>query len=443
MHFHDFSLARSIQDAVQHCGFTNPTPIQAQAIPPLLAGRDLLGLAQTGTGKTAAFVLPIVHKLLTQRKAQTQVLILAPTRELAEQINAFILTIIKKTSLRSIALYGGVSKAGQIARLRKGVNIVVACPGRLLDLLADRALSLRGINTLVLDEADHMFDKGFLPDIRRILGQLPRDRQTMLFSATMPGEIRGLAEEILADPLEVRIAAGKSAGSVTHYLYPVAQARKSALLLHLLEVEAKSRTLVFVRTRHKAKSLEQELEHSGVAVASLQGNLSQNQRSRVLSDFRKGAIRVLVATDIAARGLDVADIAHVINYDLPDTSEAYVHRTGRTGRAACSGEAFSFATGAENRMIQMIERSLQIDITCRMLAEFSDGKVRSKNGSRMPGAKIFTTGWQGAGENRKASTGGRKTSATSRRSRPEEQSAPVATAGRKHKRGTAAKARQY
>lgn len=440
MHFHDFSLARSIQDAVQQCGFTSPTPIQAKAIPPLLAGRDLLGLAQTGTGKTAAFVLPIVHKLLAQRKAQTQVLILAPTRELAEQINAFIITIIKKTSLRSIALYGGVSKAGQVARLRKGVNIVVACPGRLLDLLSDRALSLRGINTLVLDEADHMFDKGFLPDIRRILKQLPQERQTMLFSATMPGEIRGLAEEILTDPLEVRIAEGKSTSKVSHYMYPVAQERKSALLLHLLEVEAKARTLVFVRTRHKAKSLEQQLEHSGVAAASLQGNLSQNQRSRVLSDFRNGTVRVLVATDIAARGLDVAGIEHVINYDLPDTSEAYVHRTGRTGRAACSGEAFSFATGTENRMVQMIERSLQIDMTCRMLTDFSDSKIRSKSGSRMPGKKIFTTGWQGSGENRKASSEGRKFSSTTRKSHAEERDTPAA--GRKYKRGPVAKNRQ-
>lgn len=440
MHFHDFSLARSIQDAVQQCGFTSPTPIQAKAIPPLLAGRDLLGLAQTGTGKTAAFVLPIVHKLLAQRKAQTQVLILAPTRELAEQINAFVITIIKKTSLRSIALYGGVSKAGQVARLRKGVNIVVACPGRLLDLLSDRALSLRGINTLVLDEADHMFDKGFLPDIRRILKQLPQERQTMLFSATMPGEIRGLAEEILTDPLEVRIAGGKSTGKVSHYMYPVAQERKSALLLHLLEVEAKARTLVFVRTRHKAKSLEQQLEHSGVAAASLQGNLSQNQRSRVLSDFRNGTVRVLVATDIAARGLDVAGIEHVINYDLPDTSEAYVHRTGRTGRAACSGEAFSFATGTENRMVQMIERSLQIDMTCRMLSDFSDSKIRSKNGSRMPGKKIFTTGWQGSGENRKPSSEGRKFSSTTRKSHVEERDTPAA--GRKYKSGPVAKNRQ-
>jgi ATP-dependent RNA helicase RhlE len=358
MSFNSFSLHPQIQQAILRCGYATPTPIQQQAIPAILQQRDLLGLAQTGTGKTAAFILPTVQHLLQRSTKHVRVLILAPTRELAEQINAFAEQVIATTPLRTLAVYGGVSKQAQINRIRSGVDIVVACPGRLLDLHNDRAIDLSHVEILILDEADHMFDKGFLPDIRRILKQLPVKRQSLVFSATMPAEIRHLAEDILHEPVTVQINPSRSVDSIDHLLYQVEQGNKTNLLVHLLQEEKMATTLVFTRTKHKAKNLAQRLVHSGFRATSLQGNLSQNKRQQALDGFKTGEFNVLVATDIAARGIDVTGISHVVNYDMPDTAEAYIHRTGRTGRASCTGEALTFATIEDKRMLKAIEQVL-------------------------------------------------------------------------------------
>lgn len=358
MSFNDFPFSTDIFEAIRYCGFTSPTPIQQQAIGPILEGRDLLGLAQTGTGKTAAFVLPTVQHLLAGKGKHVKVLVLAPTRELAEQINDFTTTVIAKTPLRSLAVYGGVSKNVQIARLRQGIDIVVACPGRLLDIVNDRAIDLSRVETLILDEADHMFDKGFLPDIRRILSRLPKKKQSLVFSATMPHEIRHLAEEILNNPVKVQINHTRSVKSIAHMVYGIEQIEKPALLLHLLKRDDMKTTLVFTRTKHKAKSLANRLEKEGFKATSLQGNLSQNRRQQALDGFKDGTYNILVATDIAARGIDVSGISHVINFDAPDTAEAYIHRTGRTGRASCTGEALTFATREDGKIINVIERTL-------------------------------------------------------------------------------------
>lgn len=359
MSFNDFNFNPHISQAIQTYGFISPTPIQKQSIGSILERRDLLGLAQTGTGKTAAFILPTVQHLMATSGKQVRTLIIAPTRELAEQINDFTRTIIQGTRLRSMAIYGGVSKQGQIAKIRKGVDIVIACPGRLLDILNSKAINLSQVETLILDEADHMFDKGFLPDIRRILRQLPKERQSLVFSATMPNEIRHLAEDILNNPVTVQINHSRSAKSVSHRLYAIEQEQKTALLLHLLKLEQMETTLVFTRTKHKAKSLALKLEKSGFRATSLQGNLSQSQRQQALDGFKNGTFKVLVATDIAARGIDVTGISHVINYDMPDTAEAYIHRAGRTGRAACTGDALNFVTKDDARIIRAIEQSLE------------------------------------------------------------------------------------
>lgn len=368
MRFTDFSLNDHILHQVQQCGFTAPTPIQQQAIPPILADHDLLGLAQTGTGKTAAFLLPVVQRLMAHAgNGAPRALIIAPTRELVDQINEFAVTMLRNTSLRSTAIYGGVGKPGQVARLRKGADIVVACPGRLLDLLNDRALDLSKIEMLVLDEADHMFDKGFLPDIRRILRQLPTKRQNLVFSATMPEAIRTLVENLLVNPVTVQISVCRSAETIAHRVVSVEQGQKTSLLMHLLSEEAMATTLVFTRTKHKAKNLAAVLSRSGFKATSLQGNLSQQKRQQALEGFRTGEYSVLVATDIAARGIDVSGISHVINYDMPDTTEAYIHRTGRTGRAERSGEALTFATREDGRMVRLIEQSID-DRLCRQSA---------------------------------------------------------------------------
>lgn len=358
MSFNEFQFHPSINAGISACGYTAPTPIQQNAIPPILAGRDILGLAQTGTGKTAAFVLPLLQRLLNGPRKKVRALIVAPTRELAEQIHENIGLMGKETGLHSVVIYGGVGKGPQVKTLRAGVEIVVACPGRLLDLLNDKALSLDTVEVLVLDEADHMFDKGFLPDIRRIIRLLPTKRQSLVFSATMPAEIRHLAEEILADPATVQIAHNQPVATISHVLYQVATADKTSLLKRIIDRQEMTSTLVFTRTKHKAKSLAVHLEKAGFRAASLQGNLSQQKRQQALDGFRDGTYKILVATDIAARGIDVTGISHVINYDVPDTAETYTHRTGRTGRATRSGQAFTFAAQDDGKMIAQIERTL-------------------------------------------------------------------------------------
>ena len=356
MSFKKFNFNQKIVAGIQACKYVSPTPIQEQAIPSVLKGCDLLGLAQTGTGKTAAFVLPILQNLLGGPRGTVRALIVAPTRELAEQIHNSIEQMAVRTGLRSIAVYGGVNKLAQIKKIRAGVDIVVACPGRLLDHLGDRTINLSKIEHFVLDEADHMFDMGFLPDIRRILKYLPRQRQTLLFSATMAKEIRQLAEEILINPTAIQINHKKPAETVSHVVFSVEQGRKPVLLRELIDNTDMPATLIFTRTKYKAKKLGQKLEKAGYKATSIQGNLSQSKRQQALDGFKSGKFKILVATDIAARGIDVTGISHVINYDMPDTLEAYTHRIGRTGRASATGQAYNFAGHEDRRMITMIEQ---------------------------------------------------------------------------------------
>ena len=358
MSFKKFDFNPKIQAGIDACGYTRPTPIQDAAIPPVLEGRDVLGLAQTGTGKTAAFVLPLLQRLLKGPQKQCRVLILAPTRELASQIHDNIEALAQKTSLKSVAVYGGVGKRPQITKIRNGAEFIVACPGRLLDLLNEKALSLDTIEVLVLDEADQMFDKGFLPDIKRIISKLPAQRQAMVFSATMPKEIRKLTRQILKNPVTAQIANTQSVKEISHSMIQVRQENKTALLKSLIQDPEMISTIVFTRTKHKARKLARQLTNAGFNSTCLQGNLSQQKRQKALDGFKDGTFSILVATDIAARGIDVSGISHVVNYDVPDTAEAYIHRTGRTGRASRTGKALSFVTDKDSKIIRLIERNM-------------------------------------------------------------------------------------
>jgi len=331
-----------------------------------------MGLAQTGTGKTAAFVLPILNRLVGGKYGCVRALIIAPTRELAEQIHQDIVSLGRKTRLRSVSVYGGVGINPQIQKLRH-TDIVVACPGRLLDHIGRHSIDLSQLEVLVIDEADQMLEMGFIPDIRRILKQLPMKRQTMVFSATMPPEIRRLTGDILRDPATVQVGITAPADTVSHALYPVAQHLKTALLLTLLGNTDTKSVLVFTRTKHRAKSLGKKLVAAGYRSASLQGNLSQTRRQAALDGFRDGTFQILVATDIAARGIDATRISHVINYDIPSTPEAYIHRIGRTGRATRSGEAFTLVTGEDKDMVRAINRIIGSKIEQRTLSAFDYG----------------------------------------------------------------------
>ncbi|HEX6305255.1 MAG TPA: DEAD/DEAH box helicase [Anaerolineales bacterium] len=373
MNFDAFAFHPHINTGISAAGYSTPTPIQMRAIPPILEGRDVLGLAQTGTGKTAAFVLPILQRLLNGPRGRMRVLIISPTRELAEQTHKATATLGRQTGLRSMSIYGGVGAQAQIKGLRAGVEIVVACPGRLLDLMGQRVTNLNAVETLVLDEADQMIDMGFLPDIRRIVKALPKSRQTLLFSATMPDEIRSLAHEFLRQPVTVELGASRPVATVGHAMYPVDQTRKFELLLAILRQSGKGKVLVFTRTKHRAKKLAGQLIRAGQSATSLQGNLSQNRRQEAMAGFRSGRVKVLVATDIAARGIDVSRISHVINYDMPDTAIAYTHRIGRTGRMANLGTALSLATQDDLPMVRTIERLLGRSLERRRLAGFDKG----------------------------------------------------------------------
>lgn len=370
MEFKQFNLHPVIAANIKSAGYLAPTPIQRQAIPAVMLGRDVMGLAQTGTGKTAAFALPILNRLMGGARGIVRALIIAPTRELAEQIHESFISLGKKTGLRSVTVYGGVNANPQIQALRNGVEIVVACPGRLLDHIGQGTIELSRLEVLVLDEADQMFDMGFLPDIRRILGHIPAKRQTLLFSATMPPGISKLAHDILTDPVTVQVGNTAPPVTVSHALYPVEQHLKTALLLELLKHTDTESVLVFTRTKHRAKRLGERLENAGYKAASLQGNLSQNRRQAALDGFRDGTYQILVATDIAARGIDVSQISHVINYDIPDTPEAYVHRIGRTGRAAKSGDAFTMVCSEDNTMVRTIEKKLGNSLERRIVDGF-------------------------------------------------------------------------
>jgi len=337
-----------------------------------MEGRDVLGLAQTGTGKTAAFVLPILHRLVGGSTGRRIVksLIVAPTRELADQICECVRELGQDSGIQCCTVYGGVSMSGQIQRLRRGVDIVVGCPGRILDHINQRTIDLRGLEVLVLDEADHMFDMGFLPDIRKILKVLPRNRQTLLFSATMPNEVRGLATDILNNPVQIKIGDSAPTKTVSHAIYSVEQAHKTELLLEVLKRTDTDSVLIFTRTKHRAKRLGDTLSKAGYRSASLQGNLSQNRRKEALDGFRDGRFQVLVATDIAARGIDVASVTHVINFDIPNTVDAYTHRIGRTGRAERTGDALTFVSRSDAPMVREIERRLGKPIERKVLEGF-------------------------------------------------------------------------
>ena len=374
MSFQEFHLDPTILSGIKSIGYTTPTPIQKQAIPVVLEEKDLLGLAQTGTGKTAAFMLPILHLLNRQtRQRRVRALIVVPTRELAEQIHQATIVLGQHSRVRSVAIYGGVSKGPQLKALRRGPEIVIACPGRLLDHVGERGIDLSGVEVLVLDEADTMCNMGFLPDIRRILSHLPEKRQTLMFSATMPDDIRKLAVSILNNHVTVQVDPIAPAKTVSHALYPVTEGLKKDLLLALLEKTATGRALIFTRTKHRTRRLALELATHRYRVASIQGNLSQNRRQQAMDGFRDGTFDILVATDIAAHGIDVPEVSHVINFDMPDTADAYTHRIGRTGRALHTGEAFTLAVPSDEPMVREVEKVLKTRIERRRLPGFGYG----------------------------------------------------------------------
>lgn len=357
--FNDLPLASFLKETCRELGYEKPTPIQIQAIPAVLAGDDLIALAQTGTGKTAAFVLPLLEKLSGRKERVTRALILAPTRELAEQINDSIKALSPRTGIKSVTVYGGVSHRNQITQLRANPSIIVACPGRLMDHIHGDTVDLSGIEFLVLDEADRMLDMGFLPNIKEIIRSIPTERQTMLFSATMPDEIKQLSGVILKNPKVIQVKSELPVALVTHSMYSVKQEDKVDTLRTWLRANDESVVVVFTQMKHMAKRLGERLAKDGIPATSLQGNLSQAQRQRALNGFKCGEYRVLIATDIASRGIDVDGISHVINYDMPDTLEAYIHRTGRAGRASRTGDAISFVTRSERGMLRSIENWLK------------------------------------------------------------------------------------
>jgi ATP-dependent RNA helicase RhlE len=359
--FRSLGLDEHLYKAIAEAGYTEPTPIQAAAIPEVLAGRDVIGIAQTGTGKTAAFVLPILHQL-TARAAESQrrgmrALVVAPTRELVVQIEENVRAYAKHLPLRMATVFGGVSERPQIEALRSGVELVVATPGRLIDLMGQRHVNFSTVEFLVLDEADRMLDMGFLPPIRQIVRALPQKRQTLMFSATLSHEIESLTNEFQRSPKLIQIGRrANPAETVTQFVYEVRQHLKPSLLLHLLRDPQFDTVLVFTRTKHGADRIARRLEGAGIKTGTIHSNRSQNQRLRALKDFKSGAVRVLVATDIAARGIDVDGISHVVNYDFPMHPEDYVHRIGRTGRAHAVGDAISFITPEDQGPLRALER---------------------------------------------------------------------------------------
>jgi ATP-dependent RNA helicase RhlE len=373
LNFNAFQFHPNVAAGIKAARFVEPTPIQAKAIPSIMEGLDVMGTAQTGTGKTAAFVLPLLNRLIGKKRGRIRALIVAPTRELAEQIHEEICTLGRGSRLRSATVYGGVGFDRQVRKLKGGAEIIVACPGRLLDHMNRGNVDSASVETLVLDEADHMFDMGFLPDIRKILQQIPRKRQTLLFSATMPAEIKRLAREVLHQPVTIQVGNPAPADTVSHALYPVNQHAKTSLLLKLLRGTKIRSALVFTRTKHRAKNLGEKLSRAGFRSTSLQGNLSQNRRQAALAGFRSGKFQILVATDIAARGIDVSRVSHVINYDIPATAEAYIHRIGRTGRAKRRGEALTLVTNEDKALVRAIKRIVGSNMEQRVLPGFDYG----------------------------------------------------------------------
>ncbi|MBT4700301.1 MAG: DEAD/DEAH box helicase [Rhodospirillaceae bacterium] len=385
--FEGLQLAQPILHAIADEGYTTPSPIQAKSIPPLLEGRDLLGVAQTGTGKTAAFALPLLHRLskhaVKSRPNQPHALILAPTRELAGQIGDSLRTYARHLGLRSRVIFGGVSARPQIKVLNQGVHILVATPGRLLDLMNQRHVRLDGIEIFVLDEADRMLDMGFIRDVKKIEAALPKRRQTTLFSATMPKSVEGLAASLLNDPVRVEVApAATTAEKVKQSVLFVPKDKKRALLSELLKDKSMERVLIFTRTKHGADKVARHLQQKGVSSDAIHGNKAQNARQRALNGFRAGNTRVLVATDIAARGIDVEGVTHVINFELPNEPESYVHRIGRTARAGQSGIAISFCELDERYYLRDIEKTIRQSVPVEYDHPFHSEEIANDPGTK-------------------------------------------------------------
>ncbi len=378
MNFSELNLAPAILKAVLEQGYDTPTPIQAQAIPAVLEGRDLLGGAQTGTGKTAAFTLPMLHRLSMSRSAQNKfggtgirVLVLTPTRELAAQVEESVRTYGKYLQLTSTVIFGGVGMNPQISKLRKGVDILVATPGRLLDLQQQGMLDLGQVQMLILDEADRMLDMGFIHDVKKVLALVPKDKQSLLFSATFSDEIRDLAANLLNDPLHIQVTPrNTTVQRITQVIHPVGRAKKKALLAHIITENKWSQVLVFTRTKFGANSVAEFLEKNGITAMALHGNKSQSARTQALAGFKSGEVRALVATDIAARGIDIDDLPHVVNYEIPNVSEDYVHRIGRTGRAGADGQAVNFVCLDEEGFMKDIEAFTKQNINVEIVEGF-------------------------------------------------------------------------
>ncbi|MEI8063002.1 MAG: DEAD/DEAH box helicase [Verrucomicrobiota bacterium] len=419
MPFRALGLDANILKAVTAAGYTEPTPIQSAAIPLILAGHDLIGIAQTGTGKTAAFTLPILGKLAglisTGQRRGIRVLVVAPTRELVAQIEENVRAYGRYVPLRMATVFGGVSERPQIVALRANVDIVVATPGRLLDLMGRRFGDFTGVQFLVLDEADRMLDMGFLPDIRRIVKALPVKRQTLLFSASLSREIEQVTREFQQAPKVVQIGRrANPAETVTQFVYEVPKHLKSPMLVHLLNDPKFNMVLVFVRMKHMADKVANYLEHKGIKTTTIHSNRSQAQRLRALKDFKSGAVRVLVATDIAARGIDVDGISHVVNYDFPMHSEDYVHRIGRTGRANAVGDAISFVTSADHGSLRALERFIGRGIV-RKRAEGFDYKAAGVPGAD-EGERQHRSGQQGHSQAHASAKPGQSTTGQGRHS---------------------------
>jgi ATP-dependent RNA helicase RhlE len=405
MDFSRFALARELLASTSRLGFTQPTPIQNEAIPPILAGHDVLAGAETGSGKTAAFLLPIMHKLLPMQRGATRGLVLAPTRELAAQIAEHFTALAQRTGLKAMAVHGGVGMGAQERAFRKGVDLIVATPGRLLDHFRGSYARLEALQFLVLDEADRMLDMGFLPDIRRILARLPKTRQTLLFSATLPEAIVTLSREMMVDPVHLnvdRVAAPPS--GITHAVYPVRTELKQKLFLKLLGGDIPGSVLVFTRTKHRADRLAVFLDENGVACERIHGNRSQSQRNAALAGFKGGEFKVLVATDIAARGIDVKSLGSVVNFDMPHLPEDYIHRVGRTARAEALGDAFSLMSPEEESSLRAIERHLGHTLERKKADGFDYGSAQAAAESHAPRPRSARAGGFPAGRGR---TGGR------------------------------------
>ncbi len=429
MTFSELELAEPLLRAVSMENYQTPSPIQQQAIPHLLAGRDLLGCAQTGTGKTAAFALPIMHGLHkninSERGRLPRALVLAPTRELAAQVAASFTTYGRFTGLKTVAIFGGVSQVPQAGALKKGVDVVVATPGRLVDLIRQRLCDLRGITTLVLDEADHMLDLGFIHDVKFIISRVPAKRQTLLFSATMPREIAELATSVLTEPVKVTVTpVSSTVETVAQSVYHVEKSNKGKLLVELLQSGGVENGLVFSRTKHGADKICKMLNTSGIKAGAIHGNKSQTARKEALGAFKSGKLRVLVATDIAARGIDIHGLSHVVNYDLPDVPETYVHRIGRTGRAGRSGAALSFCDTTERGSLRDIERLISSRIPAAQhrlsvsgdsrITEAAEKRTHEKTSSAPAGGK---NRWRRSGERTPVSVGAGQKSGPGKRSR--------------------------